>query len=201
MRATSWMTILMSLLLIMTTGCTTVTTTALIGQPSTQTAKALQGVWKIGDGVLFMMARENGQLDAALMQRKDGQWQIEKWQLIATQVGEACYIHVRQQDDQSPQDQPARYHFARLLMEEKHPAAILVLSPTAELFQEAVDKGELAGSVILHKGSGRLQQVNLTADRQALLDFIKTESVGSQFSQQPITLTRLSDVEDDQPKP
>jgi hypothetical protein len=181
-------------------GCSSVTVTEPIGEPAGDDVTAkLAGVWQVSDKAqtLHIHALSDSRLALAHIAWEEGAFKLNTMRALVTAEQDALYVHLHAPPE-SPEStdgaDPAEravsdgYNFLRLTLD--HDAgSLVVFGPRVEHYAEAVEAGELTGTV---KRDGRVITVRLTGDAAELNAYFDPATVGEQFHvDNPLTLHRL----------
>lgn len=179
---------LIGLLLLALPGCSFVTSSEILGEPTTDkmiTDLALDGAWSIDDGVLFVQRISGHELKVASVDWEEGRFEMQEATVLFTTDDEVTYVVLLNPD--TPEGKP-EFLFCRVLMATE--STIVIIPANPDTFQKAVEDGALAGNVKREQYSTITQ---LTATTEDLNRFVDPKKVGEQFDLDlPIVLKRLT---------
>ncbi len=180
---------------LLVTGCSTVSSHALLGDPAPdEITKQLEGVWLGERGVPLWVKHVNGnELRVAGLEWRDDQsrFALEEMKAFVTQDEEINYINILAPDSA---DAPDRYYFMRVGGSAEGDAIVLLM-PRADVFAGAVENGALPGEV-LKDWSGKSVQLAATAEQ--LNAFVDPAKAGEHFDLETMpSLRRVTRLDDE----
>ena len=142
----------------------------------------LDGVWWIDDGgdhdVFSVKTLGEGRFVLGFLEWGDDGFNVHNVDGLLCELDGETYIHLDARDVNDKgegDDKPLSYLFVRVLSHDKH--AVVLVTPDPDVFAEAVESGDLSGSVSDNHG----RHVGVTADKAQIDAFIDADQVAKQF--------------------
>ena len=178
-------------LLLLSTGCSSVSSTKQLGQPVTDVeAKQLEGIWLMPDEEpIHIRHVADNELRMAGIEWKDGSFELGEMTVHVTRDSDVLYVNLtHNQSNELP-----TFSFLRLSVVENE--LLLVQGPNVPSFEQAVAGGKIKGT-IEKKQHGT--KVVLDPEGEQLDDFVLPSRAAEQFNfEEPLVLRRIKRFKDD----
>jgi hypothetical protein len=131
------------------TACSGVFSTQPVGrEPVTLVAEEWEGTWTDSEGFLEIriVDADSGRLEAAWIERREGDFELERVEVLLRREGEAVFGSSIQEpeSDGDRESEKQRYAFFRLA---RDGGKIVIWWPSVEAFKDLVEAGTLPGKV------------------------------------------------------
>jgi hypothetical protein len=181
------------------TGCKSVVSDHLVGQPiAADEAEELEGVWRFGDSVLHVKHTEGGRFIAAGLDWDDDGFKVEQLYLVVTEHADVRFLHAvevegEEEDEDAESDEPEDGEDPRIIcgmLTGNDDHAVVLTIPRFERFIEALEAGAIEGDV---NEDGNT--VHIRGDKATLDALIEAETLHEFFNvKKPIVIKRLGDL-------
>lgn len=186
------------LLLVLISGCKTVYSDHLIGEPiAAEKAEKLEGIWRFGDSAMHVKHTEGGAYVAAVLEWDDEEFEMSTMDLVITQHGDVHILHATEategggedEDSDASDDGDEPWVIAGLLTGVQE-GAVVLSAPEFDRFVEAIEAGVIEGEVDEDDNS-----LHIRGDKAALDGLIESEDLHELFHmQEPLVITRMGDL-------
>ncbi len=174
--------------LLLLSGCSTVSMTTALPHASSASEVAdreqLEGAWACGGAVIQLRFREDGTGVFAAMEWEDEQFVPEQHELVVTPVDARRFLSVRVYEDGEwlPNHYLVEYGLGEA-------GELVVWQPDVQAFVEAVDRGDLAGTIERGEYS---TDVILAAAPEHIMAFLSRAERAALFDlSDPMTCTKI----------
>lgn len=181
--------------LILISGCTAVRMKQPLSPASTVPNKELyEGVWQVNDGSIILQFDSSGIGRFASVEWKEGNFELEKGQLIITHCEFGDYLSVREEGE----DSNLEYLLAECKLTDE--GYLVVWTANPEFFAAAVKKRKLEGTVTrseLALGKAAINEdVTLEGAPEKILQFLEKHATEMAFLyKEPMIFKRLSQID------
>lgn len=196
MRGRGWVGCGVVGILLLVSGCSSVTSVNPVGEPlaaeQVQLVASIEGVWANEDMTVHVKHVGDGKLRLALVKwdQESSQFQVAEMDGLFGMLGDRAILNVQDADEDKPADEREHMFFAVSGVSDQF---VVLYVPDSDAFAAAVEAGDLAGEV---KQDDNSKTVRLTGDAAAINAWLTPERLRAVFAtEHPLLFQRVGKVE------